>query len=189
MESKQDAGREGVQYQIGCDWLRLYYKPMTQAAIGQKQADGQMVVQMHPIGPPDGCMARIYLRSFDPIEFSLDRECVPVLDRGGPWVRETRDLEALNEYLSLFGLKMKEPHKDDDDLVVELVDCKEPQDYCEHETNWYAMQIADVEFTGGLGLTLTAEVPCDICGKRRTIEFTIPEEVGEWPDEEDDDEG
>lgn len=189
--NKQDAGRDGVQYELsGPDRLRLYYAPQTQAVIGQKQADGRMVAKVHAIGPPDNCMARIWVADYDLVggerhenfEFGLDRECVPVLDRSGPWIRERRDLEELNVYLSLFGLKviMNEEGR----IEVEVVDPKEPQDYCDHEPDFYSIQVVDVEFMGGEGYVIDAELPCGICGTRKSIRFTIPEDQGEW--EEDD---
>ena len=99
----QEAGRKGVTYEIGGgNLLRLYYTPLTQAVIVQKTAEGAKM-QVHPIGPPGNLMARIWIE--EPDDFYLDRECIGGFDRGGPWVREHRDLEELNEYLALFGLK------------------------------------------------------------------------------------
>lgn len=139
---KQDAGREGVQYEIAGEVIRLYYPPLTQAVIGQKQADGRMVVRAHPIGPPDGVMAHIRVvdytiktneheEAYDYFEFALDRECVPVLDSGGPWIKERRNLEELNVYLSLFGLEATVEMNEEVDIAkldVQVVPVKEPQD-------------------------------------------------------------
>jgi hypothetical protein len=181
---KQNAGREGVQFEIRGDGLRLYYAPQTQAMIGRK-VDGRMEMEVHRVGPPDGCMARIFIRGFDPVEFFLDRECVPILDRGGPWTRETRGLEDLNIYLSLFGLKMKEPKEEDEDLEVEIVEPKEPQDFCDHETDFYLLEVMDVQFVGGVGYSIEAEVPCGLCGIKKGIKFTIPEDADNWDDEDE----
>ena len=201
---RQNAGREGVQYEItdGRQGLSLYYPPQTQAAIGQKGDDGQVKMTLHAIGPPDGCMARIWLDHFsidtdeheevrDVFEFRLDRECVPVLDQGGPWTRETRDLEQLNKYLSLFGLKvsMVEGEAGDFGIEVEVIKPKEPQEFCDHETDFYLLEVMSVEFVGGQGYNIEAEVPCGLCGIKKSIEFTIPEDADSWEYEEDDDEG
>lgn len=99
---QQDAGREGVKYETGNNLLKLLYPPQTQAMIGKKTEEG-MEVEVHRIGPPDGVMATIWLEEED--DFFIDRECIGGFDRGGPWTREHRNLEQLNEYLALFGLK------------------------------------------------------------------------------------
>lgn len=181
---KQDAGREGVQYEVSGELMRLFYAPQTQAVIGQK-VDGQVQMKVHAIGPPDGCLSKISIREYDPLEFFLDRECVPVLDHGDPWIREHRDLEQLNEYLSLFGLEVSIYEEDDNyELKVQIVPTKEPQDFCEHDPDWYGLQVCDVELMGGVGIVIDADVPCATCGTRKDIRFTIPEELGEWVEDD-----
>jgi hypothetical protein len=103
---KQSAGREGVLYEIveyaKVPLLKLYYQPCTQAVIMQKTAEGAKV-EVHPLGPDDHVMARIYCNNKN--EFYLDRECIGGFDKGGPWVREYRTLKELNKYLAIFGLR------------------------------------------------------------------------------------
>jgi hypothetical protein len=200
MMGKQDAGREGVQYEVtgSKQGLRLYYPPQTQAAIGRKGEDGQMAMELHPIGPPDGCMAKIWLDHFsidtddheevrDVFEFGLDRECVPVLDQGGPWVRESRDLEQLNKYLSLFGIKvsMVEDEEEGFCIEVETMEPKEPHEFCDHETDFYLLEVMDVQFVDE-GYAIEAEVPCGRCGIKKSIKFEIPEDVDNWDEDNED---
>lgn len=186
----QDAGRKGVQYEVRGEHMSLTYAPRTQAMIGQK-VDGRLQMQTHQIGPPDGVMSRIWVADYtietddheevyDSLEFGLDRECVPVLDNGGPWIREHRNLEELNEYLSLFGLKV-------DGVVegvldVKIVDAKEPSDLCDHEPDWYLLQVVEVDTILGSGISIEAEVPCENCSTKRTVRFTVPEEA--WDEAE-----
>jgi hypothetical protein len=103
------AGRPGVEYELDDvgEALRLYYKPLTQAVIMQKLESGGAQVMVHSIGPPDNVMARVWLDGDkdEGDDFFLDRECIGNFDSGGPWVKEHRNLEQLNEYLVLFGLK------------------------------------------------------------------------------------
>jgi hypothetical protein len=195
---KQDAGREGVQYEVAGEILRLYYPPRTQVVIGQKQADGKMAAKATPIGPPDGVMARICVVDYTietnereevcgHFEFSLDRECVPVLDSGGPWIREHRNLEELNVYLSLFGLEASAEIDEEVDIAklnVQVVPVKEPQDLCDHELDLYLLDVTEVQFMGGEGYVVDADVPCGRCGSKRNIRFTIPEEVVDGNDDE-----
>jgi hypothetical protein len=110
---REKAPREGVEYEANGNLLKLFYAPQTQVAIGQKAGD-EMHVKVHHIGPSDGVMARVWLEDED--GFDLDRECIGGFDAGGPWVREHRDLERLNKYLELFGLK----HEPGDDGYFHL---------------------------------------------------------------------
>lgn len=122
----EEAGRPGVAYGVSGNLLKLVYTPQTQAMIGTKTEDG-MKVEVHSIGPPDGVMARVWLE--EPDDFYLVRECIGGFDMGGPWTREHRNLEELNKYLALFGLKHL-PTKENMDYfniaVVEPVDPPNP---------------------------------------------------------------
>jgi len=177
---KSEAGREGVRFDLFKNRMHLYYKPHTQMVLLQK-SDGELKSTVKTIGPPDGVMAKIWVSDYgdsDELMFSLDRECVPVFDSGGPWVRERRSLEELNEYLRIFGLVVSGVVEDQID--VKVVEPVEPSFYCDHEVDFYSLRVLEEEFIGGSGFCIEAEVSCKHCDEARVVTFVIPEEDGEW---------
>lgn len=121
--TRQIAGRERVEYEIRNDLMVLFYEPQTTVVISKRNADGTTETQYHRVGPEDGIMSRIRLESDG--EFYLDRECIWGFDKGGPWVREYRDVDRLNKYLSIFGLKQNPSAKVFDISLVDPVNPKE----------------------------------------------------------------
>ncbi len=126
--ARQKAGREKVEYEITEDLMVLFYEPQTTVVIGKKNTDGTTETQYHKVGPKDGIMSRIWLE--DDGDFYLDRECFWGFDRGGPWVREHRDIDELNEYLSIFGLRQNPSAKAFD---ISLVDPVNPEDWSKND--------------------------------------------------------
>lgn len=180
---RENAGRPGVQYELDRTAMRLYYAPQTQAVIGQKTQEG-MKMEVHTIGPPDGVMARIALvqDAEGAPEFYLDRECVPVLDEGGPWIRESRNLGELNHYLCLFGL---EAEVADGSIKLRNIEPKEPQDLCDHEPDWYIARVEEHEYDSKLGrYKIFLSVPCVHCGIRAKVSVVEPDLVWKEDNEE-----
>lgn len=123
--ARQKAGREKVEYEIINDLMVLFYEPQTTVVIGKKNANGTTEIQYHKVGPEDGIMSRIWLEDDNASSFYLDRECIWGFDKGGPWVREYRNIDELNEYLSIFGLKQNPSAKVFDISLVDQVNPKE----------------------------------------------------------------
>lgn len=125
------AGRKGVNYHLRADRLYLYGPSTVRALIGRRHDDGTVEMREEVISPPDDKIATV---TDGEDGYYVDRQCIPGYDVGGPWWRGNMDLDELEEWLSIYGLKPHPRSLEDGGFIdIEVIKPKEPSDFCDHD--------------------------------------------------------